>query len=106
MPNKSFADFTAVNNLARAKVKVSSALKGNGGEVTLANTSNGVAFFIELQINKGATTDPVLPVRWQDNYISLLPNERKTVKVAYADSDLGGAKPTLAVQGWNVEVVK
>ena len=26
--------------------------------------------------------------------------------VAYAEADLGGAKPALAVQGWNVEVVK
>jgi exo-1,4-beta-D-glucosaminidase len=106
MPNKSFADFTAVNSLPTAKVKVTSALKSNGGQVTLANTSDKLAFFIELQVTKGQGADPVLPVRWEDNYVSLLPGESKTLKVAYADADLGGAKPALAVQGWNLEVVK
>jgi exo-1,4-beta-D-glucosaminidase len=106
MPNKSFADFTAVNSLPTAKVKVSSSFKKDGGQVTLANTSDKLAFFIELQVTKGAGADPVLPVRWEDNYVSLLPGESKTLKVAYADADLGGAKPALAVQGWNVEVVK
>ena len=106
MPNKSFADFTAVNSLPKAKVKVTSAFKANGGQVTLANTSDKLAFFIELQVTKGATQDPVLPVRWEDNYVSLLPGESKTLKVAYADADLGGAKPALGVQGWNVEVAK
>jgi exo-1,4-beta-D-glucosaminidase len=106
MPNKSFADFTAVNSLPAAKVKVTSALKTNGGQVTLANTSDKLAFFIELQVTKGPGADPVLPVRWEDNYVSLLPGESKTLKVAYADADLGGAKPALAVQGWNLEVVR
>jgi exo-1,4-beta-D-glucosaminidase len=106
MPNKSFADFTALNGLPAAKVKVASRWSKDGGQVTLANTSDKVAFFIELQLNKGESKDPVLPVRWDDNYVSLLPGESKTIKVAYADADLGGAKPSLAVQGWNLELAK
>jgi exo-1,4-beta-D-glucosaminidase len=106
MPNKSFADFTAFNGMPAAKVKLASSFKANGGQVSLTNTSDKVAFFVELQLNKGDSKDPVLPVRWEDNYVSLMPGERKTIKVAYADADLGGAKPAVAVQGWNLELAK
>jgi exo-1,4-beta-D-glucosaminidase len=72
----------------------------------LTNTSDKVAFFIEMQLNKGDTSDPVLPVLWDDNYVSLLPGETKTIKATFAEADLGGAKPKLAVTGWNAEFVK
>jgi exo-1,4-beta-D-glucosaminidase len=106
MPNKSFADLTALNKLPAAKVKVTSTFQAGRAQVTLANTSDKVAFFIELQLNKGATSDPVLPVLWDDNYVSLLPNETKTIKATFAAADLAGAKPAVAVTGWNVQLVK
>jgi exo-1,4-beta-D-glucosaminidase len=106
MPNKSFADFTALNTLPQAKVKVTSTFKPGAGQVVLANTSDKVAFFLELELTKGEGKDLVLPVRWEDNYLSLLPGESKTVKVAFTEGDLGGAKPVVGVKGWNVEVVR
>jgi exo-1,4-beta-D-glucosaminidase len=106
MPNKSFADLTALNKLGTTKVKLVSSWQASRGQVTMTNTSDKVAFFIELQLNKGDTTDPVLPVLWDDNYVSLLPGETKTIKASFADADLGGAKPKLAVTGWNAEFVK
>jgi exo-1,4-beta-D-glucosaminidase len=106
MPNKSFADFTAFNTMPAAKVKVTSKWKAGGGEVTLANTSDKVAFFIELQVNRGPGDEPVVPVLWSDNYVSLLPGEHKTLKVGFADGDLKGTKPALAVKGWNLDLAK
>jgi exo-1,4-beta-D-glucosaminidase len=103
MPNKSFADFTALNTMKRVKVKVSSKLEADHGQVTLSNPSAQVAFFIELELD-GAGGAPVLPVLWDDNYVSLLPGESRTINVNYAAADLKGARPSLAVQGWNVDV--
>jgi exo-1,4-beta-D-glucosaminidase len=106
MPNKSFADLTTLNKLLPTKVKVASSWQAGRGQVTLSNTSDKVAFFIELQLNKGDGGDPVLPVLWDDNYVSLLPGESKTIKVTFAEADLGGAKPQLATTGWNAEFVR
>jgi exo-1,4-beta-D-glucosaminidase len=106
VPNKSFTDFTALNALPPAKVKVASSFAGGKGQVTLTNTSDKVAFFIELQLNKGETRDPVLPVLWEDNYVSLLPGETKTIKASFAPADLQGTTPALAVNGWNLAAVR
>jgi exo-1,4-beta-D-glucosaminidase len=44
----------------------------------------------------------VLPVLWQDNYVTLLPGEARELTASYAVRDLGAARATLAVDGWNV----
>jgi hypothetical protein len=43
---------------------------------------------------------------WDDNYLSLLPGESRTIAVDYAGAHLEGARPALsvAVQGWNAQV--
>jgi exo-1,4-beta-D-glucosaminidase len=42
-------------------------------------------------------------VIWQDNYVSLLPGEKREITATYRASELGAAKPTIEVSGWNVE---
>ncbi len=48
----------------------------------------------------------VLPVFWDDNYISLLPGEKREITVHVRKSDLGGTQPILAVDGFNVAPVQ
>jgi beta-mannosidase len=43
----------------------------------------------------------VLPVYYDDNYVSLLPGESRTIKVEAAAKDLGGDSPLVVVDGWN-----
>jgi len=40
---------------------------------------------------------------WQDNYISLLPGEKREISATYRASELGAARPVGEVSGWNVE---
>jgi beta-mannosidase len=46
----------------------------------------------------------VLPVYYSQNYISLLPGESRTITVEASLQALGGARPLLVVDGWNVTV--
>ena len=69
--------------------------------VTVENPSKSLAFFVRLKVNKGS--EEILPVLWQDNYISLLPGEKRELAATYRSSDLGTAKPVLEVKGWNTE---
>jgi exo-1,4-beta-D-glucosaminidase len=71
--------------------------------VTLENPSKSVAFFVRLKVNKGKGGEEILPAVWQDNYISLLPGEKREIIATYRIADLGGAKPDVEVNGWNVE---
>jgi exo-1,4-beta-D-glucosaminidase len=42
-------------------------------------------------------------VIWQDNYISLLPGEKREITASYRAQELGAAQPAVEVSGWNVE---
>jgi exo-1,4-beta-D-glucosaminidase len=73
--------------------------------VRLENPSRSLAFFVRLKVNKGKGGDEVLPVLWQDNYVSLLPGERREISASYRTADLEGKRPEVEVTGWNVTTV-
>ena len=106
-PTASYADFTALSQLPKVKLNVTDRTGHKGADaithVIIENSSNSVAFFVRLKVNKGAGGREILPVLWQDNYISLLPGEKRDISATYKASDLGGAKPGVQVSGWNVE---
>jgi exo-1,4-beta-D-glucosaminidase len=105
-PITSYADFTALQDLPPATVKASWNLHEGAsnvaGHVTLQNTGKGLAYLVRLCVLKGKDGAEVLPAFWEDNYISLLPGEKRELAVHLRKSDLGSAKPELAVDGFNV----
>jgi len=58
---------------------------------------------VKLKVKRGPKGEEILPVVWQDNYISLLPGEKRELTATYRTSDLGTAKADVEVTGWNVE---
>jgi exo-1,4-beta-D-glucosaminidase len=106
-PTASFADYTAISQLPKVKLTVSSRTENDGGfsvtHVTLTNPSKNIAFFVRLKVDKGAKGEEILPVVWKDNYISLLPGEKRELTATYRTSELGASKATVEVGGWNVE---
>jgi exo-1,4-beta-D-glucosaminidase len=102
------ADFTGLKNLPEVSVNISvSPLQKTGKiynlDLTVENPSSSLAFFINPKILKSTSKDLVLPVFWEDNYFSLLPGEKRTVKVEFNDENLDGEKPLLKVEGWNIK---
>ncbi len=106
-PTASFADFTAMSQLPKVKLKVTDRTERKGEEsvthVTIENPSKSLAFFVRLKVDKGAKGEEILPVVWEDNYISLLPGEKRVITASYRASELGAAKAAVEVSGWNVE---
>jgi exo-1,4-beta-D-glucosaminidase len=106
-PTASFADFTALSQLPKVKLLVGDHSEKKGEEeithVTLENPSKSLAFFVRLKVDKGAKGEEILPVVWEDNYISLLPGEKREVTATYRASELGAMRPSVEVSGWNVE---
>jgi exo-1,4-beta-D-glucosaminidase len=109
-PVSSYADMTQLEKLPQVELAVSGRTVSRGGEeiarVTISNPSRSLAFFVHLQIKQGSSERDVLPVFWQDNYISLLPGERREVTATYKVKDLASAAAFLAVEGWNISPVK
>jgi exo-1,4-beta-D-glucosaminidase len=105
-PTASYADYTALSQLPKVKLNVASRTEQKGGEaithVTLENPSKSLAFFVRLKVNKTGGEE-VLPVIWQDNYVSLSPGEKREITATYRASEIGTAKPSVEVSGWNVQ---
>jgi exo-1,4-beta-D-glucosaminidase len=106
-PTASYADYTSLAALPKIKLNVSSRTERDGDgmvtRLTLQNPGKTLAFFVHLSVNKGEGGEEILPVLWQDNYISLLPGEKREITATYRASDLEGTKPEVKVNGWNVE---
>jgi hypothetical protein len=101
-------NFQALNTLPTVALDIQATRHDIGGkcllEVVLRNPSQSIALMSHLQLRKARSGQRVLPVFHSDNYVSLLPGERKTLTVEAAASDLAGDAPLLAVDGWNVTV--
>jgi len=106
-PTSSYADFTALAQLPKVKLNVTQRSERKGEReithVTVENPSNSLAFFVRLNLKRGAAGQEILPVLWQDNYISLLPGEKRDLAADYRARDLGAEKPVIEVKGWNTE---
>ena len=98
-----YEDLTMLNHLPTARLQASATLQ-TGREDTvrihLQNPTSSLAFMVKLGIcdNRG---DEILPVLWEDNYLSLLPAESRVVVARYPAQKLG-AHAKLEVEGWNV----
>ncbi len=101
-PIKEHADLTSLNKLQPATIQVEHQMKENEIRVKLKNTGPHVAFFIELGLIGDKTGRSILPVFWDDNYVSLLPGETKQLTARFSPT-LNGEKPLLRYSGWNVK---
>ena len=73
-------------------------------DVTLHNSGAQVALMAHLQLRRKRSGERVLPVYYTDNYVSLVPNESKTITIEAATADLKGEAALVLVDGWNVGV--
>jgi exo-1,4-beta-D-glucosaminidase len=106
-PAKSFADFTALSSLTKATLNGNARLERHAEEcsvhVSLENPTPSLAFFVRLKLTKGSGGEELLPILWQDNYISLWPGEKLEIAVRFKPAQLGNQVPALEVEGWNVD---
>ncbi len=104
-PQAQFADFKGLRTLPPAKVRYTFSrqhgLKEDTGKVVLENPGNHIAFGLRLLLLSAG--EPLLPVYWDDNYLSLLPGEKRVITVRYPS---GHGAESLQVSGWNVNVVE
>ncbi|MCX6237297.1 MAG: glycosyl hydrolase [Bacteroidia bacterium] len=72
-------------------------------EVNISNPANGaLAFFNRISLVDEKTRKRILPVFYSDNYISVLPGERKTITIEYSQS-IVKENAGISVSGWNVK---
>jgi hypothetical protein len=101
-------DFNDLNKLPmvtlEAKATSSDEADKRTVTVTLHNPSKNIALMAHLQLRRQKSGERVLPVFYSDNYISLLPDETRTVAIEAAASNFNGEDALVVFDGWNVTV--
>jgi hypothetical protein len=69
-------------------------------QVTLQNPSAHLAFMVHPELLQSG--EPVTPVFWEANYITLLPGETRKITAWCHSRDLHGQLPAVSVDGWNI----
>ena len=97
-------DLRDLNRLPSVEVKVTSHLDAaaHSGEVEISNSSQSLAFAIHLKLMRNDTHEEVLPILWDENYLSLLPGETRKISVHFPTTEVANEKLSVIVDGWNV----
>ena len=101
-------DFTGLEKLPTATLsaKATSTAEGSNTfiKVTLYNPSKSIALMTHLQLHQKQSGKRVLPAFYSDNYITLTPNESRTITIEAATKDLASDTPLIAIDGFNIDV--
>ncbi len=105
-PVSRYADLTGLATLPAVELEVEHeilpAADGHTIDVTLANPSDQLAFFVELEITGADSGRLAAPILWSDNYVSLLPGEKRQVRGEIPAHALAGEAPVFRYSGINV----
>jgi exo-1,4-beta-D-glucosaminidase len=108
-PTKEYADFKELFEMENAELKVDFTTTNKNGntyvDVVVKNTSNKISFFNYFDLINAKTGNNILPVYWSDNYISLLPNETKTITAYYTQTIVSNDNLNLIVRGVNTSKI-
>lgn len=109
-PSKQYADYTSLKKLPEITLKHEYKYEENNEEgkiaLRLKNPSNSIAFFIGLDVLDPKTAMPILPIFWDENYLSLLPGEERVLTARFSLTNLKGKKPELVIEGWNITTLR
>ncbi|MBQ9660854.1 MAG: beta-glycosidase [Bacteroidales bacterium] len=96
----------ALLQMPEAKVGLKYSFRREGEDwvavTTLENRSKTPALMLRLNLVGGRSGEQILPVFYEDNWISLLPGERREIAVRCAAADTRGEHLTLMLSGFNL----
>ena len=69
----------------------------------LNNPAKAPALMVRLAVVRAKSGDRVLPALFSDNYVALMPGERRTIRTEVEAADGRGEEPRIAVEGFNVD---
>ncbi|KAF5671469.1 exo-beta-D-glucosaminidase [Fusarium circinatum] len=97
---KQSANFTALNKMDQATITASASKNKTSGywKLLVENNATVPAVFVQLNL-VGKNGDDVTPLRWSDNYFTLLPRESIEVEL----TDWSGKGAMVQVDGKNVK---
>ena len=100
-------NLTAIRQLPKVKVEASTTTEQKGGRwfltTELHNASSAPALMVRVKAVRSTSGDRILPAIYSDNYVALMPGEKRTIKTELENADTRGERPRVIIEGFNVE---
>ncbi len=100
-------NYREIRKLAPAKVETTTRVEQAGGHwrltTELHNESETPALMVKVKAVRETTGDRILPVLYSDNYVALMPGEKRTITTEVDDADTRGEKPRIVMEGFNLQ---
>jgi hypothetical protein len=97
----------AIRSLRKVKVEAitKTAQQGNRWLITteLRNTGDQPALLVRVKAVREKSGDRILPALYSDNYVALMPGERRIIRTELENADTRGERPRVVVEGFNVQ---
>jgi len=98
--------FAAIRALPKVTVEANTTVERRDGEWVLTtqlhNSSAQPALMVRVKAVREQTGDRILPAIYSDNYVALMPDERKTIVTRLEDADTRGERPKIVLEGFNL----
>ena len=99
-------DYQGIRSLSAVKVVAKTRVRRQGSQWLIAtdlhNVSAAPALMVRVKAVRERTGDPILPALYDDNYVAMMPGERKTIHVELQNADTRGERPRILIQGFNL----
>jgi Exo-beta-D-glucosaminidase Ig-fold domain/Glycosyl hydrolases family 2/F5/8 type C domain len=102
-------NYRAIRELPKTEVRATTSAQQEGGRWTLTthlqNASSYPALMVRLKAVRETSGDRILPAIYDDNYITLMPGEQRTITTELNHADTRGENPRIVIGGFNVNPV-
>jgi hypothetical protein len=99
-------DYTGIRDLPNVNVTLKSHIQRKGDQwfltAGLRNTSKSPALLVRVKAVREKSGDLIVPALYDDNYIALMPGERRTIYIQIENADTRGERPRLVLYGFNL----
>ena len=103
-------DYAGIRGLGPAKVEMKTRMSQSGstwkGTAELHNASGTPALMVRVKVVREKSGDLIAPAIYDDNYIALMPGEKRTIQVTFDDADARGERPRVMLEGFNLEAAR
>jgi exo-1,4-beta-D-glucosaminidase len=101
-----WADFSALSDMPAVRVQLAAKVEGvdamKTATLTLKNLSNHIAFFLRAEVTAGPDGEEILPITYDDNYVTLFPQQTKTLVARFEQPASMKQNYAVRLEGYNV----
>ncbi len=104
-------NYRSLDEMTPVSITGSFSSKDVGGTSTLVihleNPSSQIALMVVVKVVRSdVPSERILPIYYDDNYVTLLPHEKREIHAEFDSTLLKGSQPSVLFDGWNVPASK